>query len=134
VFFFGAQKEAARKQEKGKGVEEKQAHEEPSEVDEIAVLIPKPSGEPGRPHSGGYSLDDALGAWGAETLSKVTVRQPLLRHDFIITLIHYFRRNLSKKPQTRTSTSLSVMPSKALKKSTKFAKPYASFLECLGPC
>ncbi|PPR03095.1 hypothetical protein CVT26_004614 [Gymnopilus dilepis] len=37
----------------------------------IPTRIPKPSGEPGRPHSGGYNLDDELGAWDAETLSAV---------------------------------------------------------------
>ena len=61
----------ARKHEKGKGVEEQPIQEEP---DEMVVLIPKPSGEPGRPHSGGYSLDNVLSDWGAETLSKLTVR------------------------------------------------------------
>lgn len=71
VVFFGAQKETARKHEKGKGVEEQPIQEEP---DEMVALIPKPSGEPGRPHSGGYSLDNVLSDWGAETLSKLTVR------------------------------------------------------------
>lgn len=74
VVYFGAQKETARKPEKGKDVEEQEIQEDPKELDEIVVLIPKPSGEPGRPHSGGYSLDNVLSDWGVETLSKVTVR------------------------------------------------------------
>lgn len=74
VVYFGPLKETARKQEKSKGVEEEQVQKEHTEVDEITVLIPKPTGEPGRPHCGGYRLDDVLGVWGAETLSKVQVR------------------------------------------------------------
>ncbi|KAF8876366.1 hypothetical protein CPB84DRAFT_1752435 [Gymnopilus junonius] len=37
----------------------------------ICVKIPKPNGEPGRPRSGGYNLDEELGAWDADTLSSV---------------------------------------------------------------
>ncbi|KDR65527.1 hypothetical protein GALMADRAFT_148634 [Galerina marginata CBS 339.88] len=33
--------------------------------------IPKPAGEPGRPGSGGYSIDDALASWGKEEVLKV---------------------------------------------------------------
>ncbi|KDR77444.1 hypothetical protein GALMADRAFT_138555 [Galerina marginata CBS 339.88] len=33
--------------------------------------ITKPSGEPGRPGSGGYSIDDALASWGKEEVLKV---------------------------------------------------------------
>ena len=35
--------------------------------------IPKPQGEPGRPHSGGYSLTDALKCWGDDQLKIITV-------------------------------------------------------------
>ena len=75
VVFFGAHKETATGEgEKGKlkGIEE-EVEKEQNEADEITMLIPKPQGEPGRPQCGGYSLDDVLD-WGAETLSKVTVR------------------------------------------------------------
>ena len=73
VVYFGAQKETARNQDKGKGIEEEQVQKEQNEVNEITELIPKPPGEPGRPHCGGYHLDDVLSVWGAETLSKVMV-------------------------------------------------------------
>jgi len=122
VVFFGAQKEmATRKEGKGKKVEEKEVQEEGNGAEEIVVLIPKPSGEPGRPRSGGYSLDEVLGVWGAETLSKVTVRLPT-RRDFLTIVSRYFRRPLSKTLRTRTSTPALVMPSKVSKKSTRSAK------------
>ena len=54
--------------DKGKGPEEG----EDEEVEEV-ILVPKPSGEPGRPRSGGYSLEEVLSPWGVETLAKVTV-------------------------------------------------------------
>lgn len=38
-----------------------------------AQKIPKPSGEPGRPNSGGYSIEDALVSWGKDEFGKVTV-------------------------------------------------------------
>lgn len=45
-----------------------------SEEDECSsTLIPKPAGEPGRPNSGGYSLEDALAPLGKELLGKVIV-------------------------------------------------------------
>ena len=36
--------------------------------------IPKPSGEPGRPRSGGYSLEAALEKWGEELFQAVNMR------------------------------------------------------------
>ena len=39
-----------------------------------SVKIPKPSGEPGRPRSGGYSLEAALDKWGEELFQMVNVR------------------------------------------------------------
>ncbi|KAF8873918.1 hypothetical protein CPB84DRAFT_1753136 [Gymnopilus junonius] len=36
-----------------------------------SVKIPKPNGEPGRPRSGGYNLDEELAAWDAGMLSNV---------------------------------------------------------------
>jgi len=57
----------------GKAREEEREDEEVGEVIESNTLIPKPSGEPGRPHSGGYSLDEVLSPWGVATLAKVTV-------------------------------------------------------------
>jgi hypothetical protein len=36
--------------------------------------IPKPAGEPGRPRSGGYSLEETLGKWGQEVFQAVNVR------------------------------------------------------------
>ena len=40
----------------------------------IAITkIPKPNGEPGRPHSGGYSLEVALGNWAEDLLQVVNV-------------------------------------------------------------
>ena len=59
--------------DKGKAREEDREDEEGEEVTESNTLIPKPSGEPGRPHSGGYSLDEILSPWGVATLAKVTV-------------------------------------------------------------
>lgn len=37
------------------------------------LKIPKPSGEPGRPNSGGYSIEDALISWGKDEFGKVMV-------------------------------------------------------------
>lgn len=36
--------------------------------------IPKPCGEPGRPGSGGYRLEDKLG-WNKATFEAITVRK-----------------------------------------------------------
>ncbi|KAF8950172.1 hypothetical protein BDZ97DRAFT_1934475 [Flammula alnicola] len=44
------------------------------ESDELirpAQKIPKPSGEPGRPNSGGYCIEDALMSWGKDEFGKV---------------------------------------------------------------
>ena len=38
-----------------------------------SMRIPKPQGEPGRPHSGGYSLTDVLKCWGDDRLKTITV-------------------------------------------------------------
>jgi hypothetical protein len=35
--------------------------------------IPKPPGEPGRPNSGGYNVENEVRAWGADKISQVTV-------------------------------------------------------------
>ncbi len=35
--------------------------------------IPKPPGEPGRPNSGGYNVENEVHAWGADKISQVTV-------------------------------------------------------------
>ena len=43
------------------------------EDDYPATRIPKPVGEPGRPNSGGYSLEDALATWSREELGKIMV-------------------------------------------------------------
>jgi hypothetical protein len=40
--------------------------------------IPKPIGEPGRPRSGGYCLEAALGNWGDELFHAINVRSFLL--------------------------------------------------------
>ncbi|KDR65799.1 hypothetical protein GALMADRAFT_148382 [Galerina marginata CBS 339.88] len=37
----------------------------------VSKKIPKPAGEPGRPGSGGYSIDDTLASWGKEEVLKV---------------------------------------------------------------
>ena len=42
--------------------------------------IPKPVGEPGRPNSGGYSLEDALASWSKQELGKVMVCKRILEH------------------------------------------------------
>jgi len=52
--------------------EEDGSDEDGEETFASTMLIPKPPGEPGRPHSGGYSLDEVLSPWG-ETLAKVMV-------------------------------------------------------------
>jgi len=39
---------------------------------ETSPLIMKPSGEPGRPHSGGYNLEDTL-AWPKDLYNALTV-------------------------------------------------------------
>lgn len=36
--------------------------------------IPKPAGEPGRPGSGGYSIEVVLAPWGKEEFAKVNVK------------------------------------------------------------
>jgi len=55
-------------------VGESELSDDPEEEDDIpATQIPKPAGEPGRPNSGGYSLEDALATWGREELGKVMV-------------------------------------------------------------
>lgn len=38
-----------------------------------AQKIPKPPGEPGRPNSGGYSIEDALVSWGKDEFGGVMV-------------------------------------------------------------
>jgi hypothetical protein len=35
--------------------------------------IAKPTGEPGRPNSGGYNIEHELRVWGADKISEVTV-------------------------------------------------------------
>jgi hypothetical protein len=53
---------------------ESELSDDPGEQDNFpATRIPKPAGEPGRPNSGGYSLEDALATWGREELGKVMV-------------------------------------------------------------
>jgi hypothetical protein len=42
------------------------------ELNDDSELIPKPAGEPGRPHSGGYNLELALG-WKPVTFQKLQV-------------------------------------------------------------
>jgi len=53
---------------------ESELSEDPEDVEFPATQIPKPAGEPGRPNSGGYSLEDSLAPWGREELVKVMVR------------------------------------------------------------
>jgi hypothetical protein len=53
---------------------ESELSEDPEDPEFPATQIPKPAGEPGRPNSGGYSLEDSLAPWGREELGKVTVR------------------------------------------------------------
>jgi hypothetical protein len=36
-------------------------------------LIPKPPGEPGRPNSGGYNIENEIHAWGPKKISQVNV-------------------------------------------------------------
>jgi len=61
---------------KGCGEEDEDDEDEITEITEGDTLIPKPNGEPGRPHCGGYSLDDSvLTPWGGEMLAKVTASQ-----------------------------------------------------------
>lgn len=44
-------------------------------VDEqsISTLITKPRGQPGRPYSGGYKLDEVLVGWSPQLIAQVTV-------------------------------------------------------------
>lgn len=48
-----------------------------AEETELSALsfkkIPKPSGEPGRPRSGGYSIEAALASWDKKEFSDVNV-------------------------------------------------------------
>ena len=44
------------------------------------IKIPKPPGEPGRPNSGGYNVENELSAWGTDKISQVAVG---LRTEFI---------------------------------------------------
>lgn len=39
--------------------------------------IAKPTGQAGRPQSGGYTLEKEIACWGAETILKITVRSHL---------------------------------------------------------
>lgn len=57
--------------------------------------IPKPIGEPGRPRSGGYCLEAALGNWGDELFHAVNVR--LLLSDIYQILINSLDRFLSRE-------------------------------------
>lgn len=43
--------------------------------DEVVTTqrIRKPAGEPGRPKSGGYTLEKEIASWGPETIAKVNV-------------------------------------------------------------
>lgn len=55
--------------------DESELSDDPGEEDDFpATRIPKPAGEPGRPNSGGYSLEDALATWSREEFGKVMVR------------------------------------------------------------
>lgn len=44
------------------------------EIDVPTKKIPKPAGEPGRPGSGGYSIETVLAPWGKEEFAKVNVK------------------------------------------------------------
>ncbi len=37
------------------------------------IKIPKPPGEPGRPNSGGYNVENELCAWGGDKISQIMV-------------------------------------------------------------
>lgn len=54
--------------------------------------IPKPPGEPGRPHSGGYNLPTALVGWSKSLYTKVNVRYV----NFFVNTHRTPSRNLSK--------------------------------------
>ena len=69
---FGFQKDKAADMEEEIDDEGDRSDEDGEGTFASTALIPKPPGEPGRPHSGGYSLDEVLSPWG-ETLVKVTV-------------------------------------------------------------
>lgn len=44
-----------------------------SENDDQRQKICKPVGEPGRPKSGGYTLEKEIASWGSDTIAKVNV-------------------------------------------------------------
>lgn len=66
---------------------ESELSEDPEDAEFPATQIPKPAGEPGRPNSGGYSLEDVLAPWGREELAKVTVRTKESNNRAILELI-----------------------------------------------
>jgi hypothetical protein len=40
--------------------------------------IRKPAGEPGRPKSGGYTLEKEIASWGSDTIAKVNVSHVII--------------------------------------------------------
>ncbi|KIM34858.1 hypothetical protein M413DRAFT_32960 [Hebeloma cylindrosporum] len=96
---FGPQKETGSQQGKGKGnlgaIEEQEVQQEPKGNDEIIALIQKPFGEPGRPGSGGYRLEEVLD-WEPETLSKVTVFVKQAAEKDLDTTVSYSKQNIDK--------------------------------------
>lgn len=42
-----------------------------------SILISKPGGQPGRPYSGGYKLNEVLVGWRPQLIAQVTVRSIL---------------------------------------------------------
>lgn len=57
---------------------ESQSGDESQAEEERATTIPKPSGQPGRPGSGGYCLEDALleYGWSKQTFDNISVSDP----------------------------------------------------------
>ena len=99
---------------------ESELSEDSEDVEFPATQIPKPAGEPGRPNSGGYSLEDALAPWGREQLGKVTVCiKEFLNNLAILDLISNVdihekdgrreARSQEELQQTRLQASRSIM-------------------------
>ena len=87
---------------------ESELSEDPEDVEFPATQIPKPAGEPGRPNSGGYSLEDSLAPWGREELAKVMVRTKKISNNRavleLISNVDIHEEN--GRPETRSQEEL----------------------------
>ncbi|KAJ3517896.1 hypothetical protein NLJ89_g212 [Agrocybe chaxingu] len=81
-----------------------QDNEDGDDANGINKKIPKPAGEPGRPHSGGYNLENELQGWAPDLFTNINkfVKQKADAH--LDTTISYSRQ----KPSEVTAVCLMV--------------------------